>query len=55
MPQLNPDPWFTIFVFTWLIFIMIIPSKILKHIFTNEPTALSAEKPKMEPWAWPWH
>nr|AEL32707.1 ATPase8 [Prochilodus lineatus]AEL32715.1 ATPase8 [Prochilodus lineatus] len=55
MPQLNPAPWFAILVFSWLVFLTIIPSKVLKHPFTNEPTALSTEKPKTEPWNWPWH
>nr|AEL32705.1 ATPase8 [Prochilodus lineatus] len=55
MPQLNPAPWFAILVFSWLVFLTIIPSKVLKYTFTNEPTALSTEKPKTEPWNWPWH
>nr|AEL33263.1 ATPase8 [Semaprochilodus kneri]AEL33266.1 ATPase8 [Semaprochilodus insignis] len=55
MPQLNPAPWFAILVFSWLVFLTIIPSKVLKHTFTNEPTALSTEKPKTDPWNWPWH
>nr|AZB87513.1 ATP synthase F0 subunit 8 [Sternopygus dariensis]QGZ07970.1 ATP synthase F0 subunit 8 [Sternopygus dariensis] len=55
MPQLNPTPWFAILVFSWLIFLTILPQKMLKHTFTNEPTALNAEKPKTESWNWPWH
>uniref|UniRef100_A0A6B9INW9 ATP synthase complex subunit 8 n=2 Tax=Sternopygus TaxID=36697 RepID=A0A6B9INW9_9TELE len=55
MPQLNPTPWFAILVFSWLIFLTVLPQKVLKHTFTNEPTALSAEKPKTESWNWPWH
>nr|YP_010501563.1 ATP synthase F0 subunit 8 [Noturus gyrinus]UXB57981.1 ATP synthase F0 subunit 8 [Noturus gyrinus]WNV27959.1 ATP synthase F0 subunit 8 [Noturus gyrinus] len=55
MPQLNPDQWFMILVFSWLIFLTVIPSKVLKHTFTNEITTLSAEKLKSNTWAWPWH
>nr|QAT19487.1 ATPase subunit 8 [Hoplias malabaricus] len=55
MPQLNPAPWFAILVFSWLVLLTIIPSKVLKHTFNNEPTSVSAEKPKTEPWNWPWH
>nr|BBG74387.1 ATPase subunits 8 [Astronesthes lucifer] len=54
MPQLNPAPWFLILVFSWLIFLTVIPPKILAHTFPNEPTAFS-EKTKLEPWNWPWH
>nr|BAK42074.1 ATPase subunit 8 [Ctenolucius hujeta] len=54
MPQLNPAPWFAIFMFSWLIFLLI-PSKILKYTFSNDPSPLHAEKPKTEPWNWPWH
>nr|USU82209.1 ATPase subunit 8 [Ictalurus balsanus]USU82212.1 ATPase subunit 8 [Ictalurus balsanus]USU82215.1 ATPase subunit 8 [Ictalurus balsanus]USU82218.1 ATPase subunit 8 [Ictalurus balsanus]USU82221.1 ATPase subunit 8 [Ictalurus balsanus] len=55
MPQLNPSPWFAILVFSWLIFLTIIPNKILNHTPTNEITALSAEKLKSDTWNWPWH
>uniref|UniRef100_I2CM72 ATP synthase complex subunit 8 n=2 Tax=Triportheus TaxID=42553 RepID=I2CM72_9TELE len=55
MPQLNPAPWFAILIFSWLVFLTIIPSKVLKHTFNNEPKALSTAKPKTEPWNWPWY
>nr|YP_010892714.1 ATP synthase F0 subunit 8 [Craterocephalus fluviatilis]ADX31742.1 ATPase subunit 8 [Craterocephalus fluviatilis]ADX31745.1 ATPase subunit 8 [Craterocephalus fluviatilis]ADX31748.1 ATPase subunit 8 [Craterocephalus fluviatilis]ADX31751.1 ATPase subunit 8 [Craterocephalus fluviatilis]ADX31754.1 ATPase subunit 8 [Craterocephalus fluviatilis] len=55
MPQLNPSPWFALLVFTWLIFLIIIPPKVLAHISPNEPTIHSAEKPKTQPWNWPWY
>nr|ADX31727.1 ATPase subunit 8 [Craterocephalus amniculus] len=55
MPQLNPSPWFALLVFTWLIFLIIIPPKVLAHVSPNEPTTHSAEKPKTQPWNWPWH
>nr|YP_009092260.1 ATP synthase F0 subunit 8 [Nipponocypris koreanus]AHX80520.1 ATP synthase F0 subunit 8 [Nipponocypris koreanus]ALI15684.1 ATP synthase F0 subunit 8 [Squalidus gracilis majimae] len=54
MPQLNPNPWFAILVFSWIIFLTIIPTKILNHTAPNEPTPMSEEKHKTEPWDWPW-
>nr|YP_004733502.1 ATP synthase F0 subunit 8 [Hydrolycus scomberoides]BAK42099.1 ATPase subunit 8 [Hydrolycus scomberoides] len=55
MPQLNPAPWFAILVFTWLIFLFILPPKVMKHTFTNDPAVLDTEKSKKEAWNWPWH
>nr|BAK42022.1 ATPase subunit 8 [Carnegiella strigata] len=55
MPQLNPAPWLTILIFSWLIFITIIPSKILKHTFSNNPSSTKTEKPTITSWNWPWH
>nr|QKX65203.1 ATP synthase F0 subunit 8 [Pseudogobio guilinensis] len=54
MPQLNPNPWFAILVFSWIIFLMIIPTKILNHTTPNEPAPMGEEKHKTEPWDWPW-
>nr|QXN53174.1 ATP synthase F0 subunit 8 [Enneanectes altivelis] len=55
MPQLNPSPWFNILMFTWLIFIAVIPPKILAHQFPNEFSVASTHKPKTDPWNWPWY
>nr|WUG45899.1 ATP synthase F0 subunit 8 [Neoniphon argenteus] len=55
MPQLNPAPWFLILVFSWFIFLTLIPPKVLAHTFPNEPSAQSAEMPKTKAWNWPWH
>nr|YP_009473713.1 ATP synthase F0 subunit 8 [Acheilognathus omeiensis]AVK39436.1 ATP synthase F0 subunit 8 [Acheilognathus omeiensis] len=54
MPQLNPSPWFAILVFSWIIFLTIIPTKILSHVAPNELTPVNEEKHKTEPWDWPW-
>nr|WNH19830.1 ATP synthase F0 subunit 8 [Stomias danae] len=54
MPQLNPAPWFAILVFTWLVFLIVIPPKVLAHTYPHEPS-LNTEKTKTEPWNWPWH
>nr|YP_010463166.1 ATP synthase F0 subunit 8 [Chaetodon auriga]UUJ37674.1 ATP synthase F0 subunit 8 [Chaetodon auriga]WNH17425.1 ATP synthase F0 subunit 8 [Chaetodon auriga] len=55
MPQLDPAPWFNILVFSWLVFLIIIPPKIMAHTFPNELNPQSTHKPKMSSWAWPWH
>ncbi|NP_991006.1 ATP synthase F0 subunit 8 (mitochondrion) [Megalops cyprinoides] len=55
MPQLNPSPWFAILMFSWLMFLTTIPPKIMAHHFTNDPNTQSTEKPKPEPWNWPWY
>nr|YP_010257617.1 ATP synthase F0 subunit 8 [Jaydia carinatus]QKV48961.1 ATP synthase F0 subunit 8 [Jaydia carinatus]QVY58575.1 ATP synthase F0 subunit 8 [Jaydia carinatus] len=55
MPQLNPAPWLMILVFSWLVFLTVIPPKIIAHSFPNEPTSQAAQKPKTESWNWPWH
>nr|BAS04651.1 ATPase subunit 8 [Cobitis takatsuensis] len=54
MPQLNPAPWFAILLFAWLIFLIIIPTKVLNHVMPNEPTPFSTDEHKTQPWNWPW-
>nr|BAK41983.1 ATPase subunit 8 [Gymnorhamphichthys sp. NM-2010] len=54
MPQLNPSPWFAILLFSWLILLTIIPSKVMNHTFPNELSALTTEKPQINHWTWPW-
>nr|YP_009685560.1 ATP synthase F0 subunit 8 [Scriptaphyosemion guignardi]QDT76421.1 ATP synthase F0 subunit 8 [Scriptaphyosemion guignardi] len=54
MPQLDPAPWFYILVISWLVFITLIPSKVLAHPAHNDPNTQSAEKPMTSPWNWPW-
>nr|WNH24450.1 ATP synthase F0 subunit 8 [Hygophum reinhardtii] len=54
MPQLNPSPWFAILIFSWLVFLTLIPIKVLSHTFPNEATTQSTETPKTHPWNWPW-
>nr|YP_009659094.1 ATP synthase F0 subunit 8 [Gephyrocharax atracaudatus]QCQ81479.1 ATP synthase F0 subunit 8 [Gephyrocharax atracaudatus]QYJ09238.1 ATP synthase F0 subunit 8 [Gymnocorymbus ternetzi] len=55
MPQLILNPWFSILVMSWVIFLTIIPSKIMNHYFNNEPEAASTHKPKTQAWDWTWH
>uniref|UniRef100_UPI00315DF672 ATP synthase F0 subunit 8 n=1 Tax=Macrhybopsis marconis TaxID=1046059 RepID=UPI00315DF672 len=54
MPQLNPDPWLTIFMLSWLTFLIIIPTKVLNHLTPNEPSPMNEEKHKTDSWSWPW-
>nr|YP_009695619.1 ATP synthase subunit 8 [Halicampus grayi]AHN07336.1 ATP synthase F0 subunit 8 [Corythoichthys flavofasciatus]QEJ81994.1 ATP synthase subunit 8 [Halicampus grayi] len=55
MPQLNPHPWFAILLFTWLVFTIVIPPKVMSHKFPNEPNIQSTKTPKVNPWTWKWH
>nr|YP_010745222.1 ATP synthase F0 subunit 8 [Troglonectes acridorsalis]WET58752.1 ATP synthase F0 subunit 8 [Troglonectes acridorsalis] len=54
MPQLNPAPWFAILVFSWLMFLTIIPTKMMNHAPPNEPALMNSEEHKTKPWNWPW-
>nr|YP_009230542.1 ATP synthase F0 subunit 8 [Triplophysa venusta]ALS92820.1 ATP synthase F0 subunit 8 [Triplophysa venusta] len=54
MPQLNPAPWFAILMFSWLVFLIIIPTKVMSHTSPNDPTHIESEEHKTEPWNWPW-
>nr|ADG95170.1 ATP synthase F0 subunit 8 [Polypterus bichir bichir]ADG95183.1 ATP synthase F0 subunit 8 [Polypterus bichir lapradei] len=55
MPQLNPDPWFTILIFTWAVFLTILPNKVTSHKTPNEPTTKDSSNLMTEIWSWPWH
>nr|YP_009233230.1 ATP synthase F0 subunit 8 [Hemigaleus microstoma]AMB27110.1 ATP synthase F0 subunit 8 [Hemigaleus microstoma] len=54
MPQLNPNPWFLILLFTWIVFLTILPNKILNYSFSNDPALKNIEKSEPSPWNWPW-
>nr|AGN71158.1 ATP synthase F0 subunit 8 [Dyscophus antongilii] len=53
MPQLNPDPWFFILVFSWTILLTLAPKKILSHNILNNPSTPST-KTHHQNWIWPW-
>nr|YP_009232539.1 ATP synthase F0 subunit 8 [Zebrias crossolepis]AID59815.1 ATP synthase F0 subunit 8 [Zebrias crossolepis]AMA34327.1 ATP synthase F0 subunit 8 [Zebrias crossolepis] len=55
MPQLNPAPWFAILVFSWLVFLVILPYKITQHSYPNEPLLPSLNKFKANYWTWVWY
>nr|QXU60129.1 ATP synthase F0 subunit 8 [Leipoa ocellata] len=54
MPQLNPNPWFTIMIFTWLTLSLLIQPKLLSFTTTNPPSHKNFSTPKTNPWTWPW-
>nr|QUJ18144.1 ATP synthase protein 8 [Cheilio inermis]WNH21365.1 ATP synthase F0 subunit 8 [Cheilio inermis]BBD51965.1 ATPase subunit 8 [Cheilio inermis] len=55
MPQLNPAPWFAILAFSWLVFLTVIPPKVLAHSFPNEPAPKATQTTTAEAWHWPWY
>nr|YP_010957138.1 ATP synthase F0 subunit 8 [Citharichthys stigmaeus]WMY90426.1 ATP synthase F0 subunit 8 [Citharichthys stigmaeus] len=54
MPQLNPAPWFAVLAFSWLVLLTIVPTKVMAHIYPNEPTPQDVEKTASQIWTWPW-
>nr|AWM96677.1 ATP synthase F0 subunit 8 [Poicephalus gulielmi gulielmi] len=54
MPQLNPNPWFSIMIMSWLTFSLIIQPKVLAFTPTNPPASKAPVAPKNSPWTWPW-
>nr|QOD97277.1 ATP synthase F0 subunit 8 [Eurypyga helias] len=54
MPQLNPNPWFSILLMTWLTFSLIIQPKLLSFTPTNPPSNKLHSPMKTNPWTWPW-
>nr|YP_001648778.1 ATP synthase F0 subunit 8 [Hynobius quelpaertensis]ABM45924.1 ATPase subunit 8 [Hynobius quelpaertensis]ADG22954.1 ATP synthase F0 subunit 8 [Hynobius quelpaertensis] len=54
MPQLNPGPWFAIFLMSWVVFLLILTFKISNFNNLNEPTAQNKNVKKPESWSWPW-
>nr|YP_002929442.1 ATP synthase F0 subunit 8 [Platalea leucorodia]ACR48304.1 ATP synthase F0 subunit 8 [Platalea leucorodia]ALT55517.1 ATP synthase F0 subunit 8 [Platalea leucorodia] len=54
MPQLNPAPWFSIMLTSWLIFSLIIQPKLLHFTTTNHPSNKITMTLKTTSWTWPW-
>nr|NP_443675.1 ATP synthase F0 subunit 8 [Dactyloptena peterseni]BAB70395.1 ATPase subunit 8 [Dactyloptena peterseni] len=54
MPQLNPSPWFLILIFSWLVFLTVIPPKVLSHSLLNDPNPSDSPSYQAEAWSWPW-
>nr|YP_009685859.1 ATP synthase F0 subunit 8 [Aphyosemion gabunense]QDV92587.1 ATP synthase F0 subunit 8 [Aphyosemion gabunense] len=54
MPQLNPAPWFIILIFAWVVFLVMMPPKVLAHKSSNNPELPITSSSKTEFWAWPW-
>nr|YP_002519603.1 ATP synthase F0 subunit 8 [Pervagor janthinosoma]BAH10451.1 ATPase subunit 8 [Pervagor janthinosoma] len=55
MPQLDPAPWFLIFIFSWSVLLIVVPPKVMAHTSPNAPDTQSTEKAPAEPWPWTWH
>nr|UBD07411.1 ATP synthase F0 subunit 8 [Synapturanus sp. USNM 588794] len=53
MPQLIPDPWFIIFIMSWLILIILPAPKILQHLTNNNPSSKHLASMHNN-WTWPW-
>nr|UEX92622.1 ATP synthase F0 subunit 8 [Platycephalus sp. 1 LL-2021] len=54
MPQLNPGPWFVILLFSWLVFLIIIPPKVMAFLYPNDPAYKDLKATPSSPWHWPW-
>nr|YP_009158778.1 ATP synthase F0 subunit 8 [Dipturus trachyderma]AHJ61109.1 ATP synthase F0 subunit 8 [Dipturus argentinensis]AKP18574.1 ATPase subunit 8 [Dipturus trachyderma] len=54
MPQLSLNPWFLIFLFSWLFFLIVLPHKLTSYLLNYSPAPKNTEKQKPEPWNWPW-
>nr|YP_001491504.1 ATP synthase F0 subunit 8 [Chaetodontoplus septentrionalis]BAF80419.1 ATPase subunit 8 [Chaetodontoplus septentrionalis] len=54
MPQLNPRPWMAILMFTWVVFLTVIPTKIIEHCFPNEQIDSAPMFSEPDTWLWPW-
>nr|YP_010149408.1 ATP synthase F0 subunit 8 [Heniochus chrysostomus]QQV70745.1 ATP synthase F0 subunit 8 [Heniochus chrysostomus] len=55
MPQLDPTPWFPTLTLSWLVFLTILPLKIMAHVSPNGFNPAEMKKFQAKTWAWPWH
>nr|YP_010234376.1 ATP synthase F0 subunit 8 [Gallotia atlantica]QTA72529.1 ATP synthase F0 subunit 8 [Gallotia atlantica] len=53
MPQLNPTPWFLIFVLTWTTLLIIMLPKIL-NLFPTTQATYNQKNNFTTNWNWPW-
>nr|YP_008080448.1 ATP synthase F0 subunit 8 [Chikila fulleri]ADR03260.1 ATP synthase F0 subunit 8 [Chikila fulleri] len=53
MPQLNPNPWLMIMIFTWLALLLILMPKTMQHKPTND-IIIHTYLQNLTPWTWPW-
>nr|APO20610.1 ATP synthase subunit 8 [Ninox jacquinoti] len=54
MPQLNPGPWFTTMLISWLVLSMLIQPKLLSFTTTASPSYKTNSHTHTTPWTWPW-
>nr|YP_009707746.1 ATP synthase F0 subunit 8 [Grammatobothus polyophthalmus]QES95364.1 ATP synthase F0 subunit 8 [Grammatobothus polyophthalmus] len=55
MPQLNPAPWLMILLFSWLVFLTIVPNKVMMYTSPNEITTQDEKLLGKNLWNWPWY
>nr|YP_009114948.1 ATP synthase F0 subunit 8 [Goniurosaurus luii]AIZ35726.1 ATP synthase F0 subunit 8 [Goniurosaurus luii] len=53
MPQLNPAPWFTTLLFTWMILLLLLKPKLLQMMYLKTPK-ITQSNFKNPMWTWPW-
>nr|YP_009692499.1 ATP synthase subunit 8 [Asterorhombus intermedius]QEH58976.1 ATP synthase subunit 8 [Asterorhombus intermedius] len=54
MPQLNPAPWFAILVFSWLILLTLVISKVLNFILPCDTLPQQTASMHKPTWTWQW-
>nr|AGZ18981.1 ATP synthase F0 subunit 8 [Gymnopis multiplicata] len=54
MPQLNPQPWFSIMMISWFIILTLIMLKMTKYQSTYTVNQKTPQKYHPS-WIWPWH
>nr|BCO16611.1 ATPase subunit 8 [Lucasium damaeum] len=53
MPQLNPAPWFTTFLISWAILLILLTPKLSSNAMPHPPQPNTDSLTTM-PWTWPW-
>nr|YP_010587538.1 ATP synthase F0 subunit 8 [Mordacia mordax]YP_010587551.1 ATP synthase F0 subunit 8 [Mordacia praecox]WAB46095.1 ATP synthase F0 subunit 8 [Mordacia mordax]WAB46108.1 ATP synthase F0 subunit 8 [Mordacia praecox] len=54
MPQLNPSPWFSLLIVSWLVILFIMMPSILSHQTQNTISTQQKTKQEQPLWTWPW-
>nr|YP_003457243.1 ATP synthase F0 subunit 8 [Ceratias uranoscopus]BAI77278.1 ATPase subunit 8 [Ceratias uranoscopus] len=55
MPQLNPHPWFMVLVSSWLLLLLVLTPKVLRHSSPNEANLGTKSTQSELTWIWPWY
>nr|YP_009178103.1 ATP synthase F0 subunit 8 [Pseudanthias dispar]AJW75394.1 ATP synthase F0 subunit 8 [Pseudanthias dispar]WNH20819.1 ATP synthase F0 subunit 8 [Pseudanthias bicolor] len=54
MPQLDPTPWFSVLLLSWLVFLTVLPQKVTSHTYPKDASRHDAKMRGGTPWLWPW-
>nr|APO20626.1 ATP synthase subunit 8 [Athene superciliaris] len=54
MPQLNPNPWFSVMLIAWVTLSTMIQPKLLSFPLTTQPSRKTSTPTSTTPWTWPW-